>query len=243
MKTPFLLAAVLAVALSAGPLSAQTTSTTVTTTTASGPITGATAAPPAPDSVTPAFQAAQNSLDPSLRNRVVSVYGTGTPAAIDKWYFIFFDPSVDSHGRAVLVENNQVVKSYPAAAGVVYPQDLVFDPTRVSSEGPALQAAQNYAAQHAIAYNHVRALLRMTSAQGTFRWRVQLMEDDHNRGFVFVNANDGSVAMYSAPGTVHTSSASVEGQAERAAHDVKDTFLGIGGDLQQFFTGERTIDR
>ena len=25
--------------------------------------------------------------------------------------------------------------------------------------------------------------------------------------------------------------------------DVKSTFLGIGGDLQEFFTGERTVDK
>lgn len=220
---------------------AQATTTTTTTTT-SGPI-GVTS-----NAASDAVNLAVNSIDPSLRDHVVSVYGVGTPSAIQTWWVIFYDPSVASHGRAVKVENGQVTRTYEAQGGVVYDQALTFAPSQVGGDGPALQAAQNYAAQHALPYDHVRALLRVTSGNQALRWRVQLIKDSASKGFVFVNVNDGAVAMYSPPGTVHThTSAStgggVVGDAERAGNDIKNTFLGIGGDLQEFFTGERTVDQ
>ena len=43
----------------------------------------------------------------------------------------------------------------------------------------------------------------------------------------------------------HTYTIVFEGQGGAAGfgNDVKNTFLGVGGDLQQFFTGERTVDK
>jgi len=52
--------------------------------------------------------------------------------------------------------------------------------------------------------------------------------------------------MYKPSGSHHASSGggdSVEASANAAGNDIKNTFLGIGGDLQQFFTGERTVDQ
>ncbi|MEI9999180.1 MAG: hypothetical protein WDO13_08400 [Verrucomicrobiota bacterium] len=53
--------------------------------------------------------------------------------------------------------------------------------------------------------------------------------------------------MFAPPGSTPTASSSstggVVGDAEKIGNDVKKTFLGIGGDLQQFFTGERTVDQ
>ncbi len=70
--------------------------------------------------VNDAFQTARQAVSSGSQNKVVSVYGIGTPSAIQKWYIIFYDPTVPSHGRAVLVENNQVTKSYPANGGITY---------------------------------------------------------------------------------------------------------------------------
>jgi hypothetical protein len=220
MSVAFLTLAVFGLGLQISP--GQTTSTT-TTTTVSGPVSS---------SAQQALGLAQNAVDASIRSRLVSVYGTGTPSAISQWYFIFFDPSVPSHGRAVLVQNGAVVRTYEAKGGVVYDNSLTFDASQVTGEEAALGAAQNYAAEHTLAYNHVRALLRITTAQPTLRWRIELLHGTYNRGFVFVNANDGSFAMYAPAHSHSTSSASVEGEAEQA-----------GNDRQQFFTGERTVDQ
>ena len=211
------------------------------------------APPPAPGASTYASSAAQavataqDGIDESVRGRIVSVYGVGTPAAIARWWVIFYDPSVASHGRAVKVENGEITKTYEANGGVVYDRDLTFLATRVSGEGAAVANAQNYAAQHAIAYDGVRALLRRNTPDGPLRWRVELMSGADNRGFVFSDASSGTFAMYSPPGSVPTgtsgSTGGLVGDAKKFGNDVKHTFLGIGGDLQEFFTGERTVDQ
>ena len=192
--------------------------------------------------VNDAFQIARQAVKPELQSKVVSVYGIGSPSVIDKWYIIFYDPSVATHGRAVLVENGQISKTYPANGGKTYSAALTFDPSRITSEGPALSAAQGYAAKHNLAYDSVRALLKETSATKPFRWRIELLDAGKSKGFVNVNALDDTVASYSPP----TEKSSPDSQPTTAAgfgNEVKHTFLGIGGDLEEFFTGERTVDK
>jgi len=194
-----------------------------------------------------AFNIAKEGVDSSLRDRIVSLYGVGTPGAIQSWWVIFYDPSVSSHGRVVKVDNAQITRTYEAKGGVVYSDSLTFAASQLTGEGPALAAAQNYAAQHSLAYDNVRTLLRLTTTGQAFRWRVQLLNGSASKGFVFVNASDGTFANYAPPGSIPsksgTSTGGVASDAHRAANDVKDTFLGIGGDLQEFFTGERTVDQ
>lgn len=198
-------------------------------------------------SASDAIKLAMYGVDPSLRDRIVSVYGVGTPTAIQTWWVIFYDPSVKSHGRAVKVDDGKIVRTYEAQGGVVYSDSLTFPNSQLAGEGPALATAQNYAAQHALAFDNVRVLLRVTTKDQTFRWRVQLLNGSTSKGFVFVNASNGTFATYAPPGSIPsksvTNTGGVAADAHRAANDVKNTFLGIGGDLQEFFTGERTVDQ
>jgi hypothetical protein len=204
----------------------------------------AAAAAPAPSSGTvgAAFEVARAAVKPELQTKVVSAYGTGTAAAIDRWYFIFYDPAVASHGRAVLVEMQKIVKTYPANGGVTYARDLTFDPSRITSEGPALSAARGYAAKHKITYDSVHALLKQTAANKPFRWQVQLLRGGQSRGCVYVNALDDSVASYASPSAAKNNDSAPQDNGG-FANEVKKTFLGIGGDLEEFFTGGRTVDR
>jgi hypothetical protein len=213
----------------------------------------------AESTVNQAFQVARGAVAPALQTRVMSIYGTGAPGDIGKWYIIFYDPNIPSHGRAVLVENGQIVKTYAANGGAVYRSDLAFDPSRLTPEGPALAAAQTYATRHGLSYDSVRALLKQSSIDRPFRWRIELMNDGHSRGYVYVNALDSSVASYSPAGSgtqTAESSTTTTTTTQRAnsdddnsdnsggfGNDVKRTFLGIGGDLQEFFTGQRTVDK
>ena len=234
--TAVFVATVAALALGAN-LRAQ--STVVTTTTTSTTTTFSSSAKQAVD-------VAKDGVDAHDRDYLVSVYGVGTPDAIQTWWVIFYDPGVDSHGRAVKVENGQIVKTYNAKGGVTYRHDLVFSRSEVSNESGALNAAQTYTGQHSIAYDHVRVLLRVTASHQELRWRVQLLDAGASKGFVFSHASDGSFAMYAPAGSEPSGSGTgggVVGDAKRAGSDVKNTFLGIGGDLQEFFTGDRTVDQ
>ena len=58
--------------------------------------------------VADAFQIARTVVAPDLQTKVVSVYGVGEPIAIQKWYIIFYDPTLPSHGRAVCQSNDIV---------------------------------------------------------------------------------------------------------------------------------------
>jgi hypothetical protein len=193
--------------------------------------------------VNQAFAVARQSISPDIQTHVVSAYGIGTPTAIQKWYFIFYDPSVPSHGRAVLVENNQITKTYPANGGTTYASKLAFDPARINSEGPALSAAQGYAAKHNLTYDSITALLKQTSVDRPFRWRIGLVNNQVVVGYLYVNAVDDTIAAYVPANASHKSGSSSEDGVPGFANDVKNTFLGVGGDLQQFFTGERTVDK
>jgi hypothetical protein len=212
----------------------------------------------AESTVSQAFQIARGAVNPAMQTHVVSIYGTGAPGDIEKWYIIFYDPSIPSHGRAVLVANGQIVKTYAANGGAVYHSDLTFDPSRLTPEGPALEAAQSYATRHNIAYDSVRALLKQTSLNHPFRWRIELMNDGRSKGYVFINALDSSVASYAGSSsntqvaesnstttttTTTRSNSDDEDNSGGFGNDVKRTFLGIGGDLQEFFTGQRTVDK
>jgi hypothetical protein len=191
-----------------------------------------------------AFAVARQQVAPGVQTKVVSLYGIGTPSAIQKWYIIFYDPTVPSHGRAVLVQNNQVIKTYPANGGKIYSASLSFDPTRITSEVPALSAAQGYAARHGITCDSVTALLSQTSLKKPFRWKIRLLDVGKDKGCVYVNALDDTVAAYSSPAAAgKTTDSSTPTTAAGLGDDVKHTFLGIGGDLQEFFTGERTVDK
>jgi hypothetical protein len=242
MKIPLLLSLFATAGLA--PLAAQTTTTTETSTTTSGPI--APAAEPDPGmGAQQAFGVAKDGVDAELRGRVVSVYGTGSPSGIDTWWVIFYDPSAASHGKAVRVENGQIVRSYEAKGGVIYGDTLTFPPSDIRGVGGALHVAGDYAARHSIPYDHVRVLLRVTTHDQEPRWRIQLLDGGASRGFVFVRAAEGTFAHYEPSSHQHSggSGDSVSANAQAAGNDIKNTFLGIGGDLQQFFTGERTVDQ
>lgn len=193
--------------------------------------------------VNDAFEVARQAVSPAVQTKVVSCYGIGTPGAIQKWYIIFYDPSVATHGRAVLVQGGQIIKSYDANGGKTYLESLTFDPSRITSELPALSAAQGYAAKHGITYDSVTALLHQTGVNKPFRWKIELLDTGKSKGFVYVNALDDEVAAYSSPEAGKDGTATTPKTAAGFGNEVKKTFLGIGGDLEEFFTGERTVDK
>ena len=146
-------------------------------------------------------------VDQSMRDRIVFVYGEGTFMTIHTWWVLFYDPSVPSHGRAVQVDDGQITRIYEAMGGVVYPDSLTFARAQLNGAGSraAMAAAQNYAAQHALAYDNVCVLLSMPTMNQALRWQVELLNERASKGFVFVNASDGTFTMYAPPGSIEGS--------------------------------------
>lgn len=185
-------------------------------------------------------QQAQSLIDTRYRGEVLFVRGKGTPSSVTSWTYFFYDPTAPNNFREVRIVDGKVDLFQPADLHRSAVSDLVFDPALnpVPVES-ALKAAQDYAAKNQVTYNQTRALLRRPAAGQPPAWRIELLQDGRSRGVVTTDSPGGAFVKYDAAGTggdgPHT--------AAEFGDDVKDTFLGIGGDLEQFFTGKRTVDR
>jgi hypothetical protein len=183
------------------------------------------------------IEQAQALVSEKARREVILVEADGTADTFNKRTFFFCDPSTHKV-LAISVADNRakdVTADKPRQARL----DLAFDPAAAAiAEEKALQAAKAYAQANVIGYNRVHALLSRPAAGKAPNWRLRLMEDDISRGSLLVNAATGEIVHYYAP-----SSNGDSYTANDFFQDVERTFLEIGGELEEFFTGKRTIDR
>jgi hypothetical protein len=183
-------------------------------------------------------QQAQSLIDARYRGEVLFIRGKGTPGAIASWTYFFYDPTAPNDFREVRIVDGKVDTFQPADLHRSAVSTLVFDPALnpVPVES-ALRTAQDYAAKNQITYNQTRVLLRRPAAGQAPAWRVEMLQDGRARGVVTTDPGAAFVKYdaSSGDGGPHT--------AAEFGDDVKDTFLGIGGDLEQFFTGKRTVDQ
>lgn len=185
-------------------------------------------------------QQAQSLIDARYRGEVLFVRGKGTPGAVTNWTYFFYDPTAPNNFREVRIVDGKVDLFQPADLHRSAVSDLVFDPALnpVPVEA-ALKTARDYAAKNQITYDQTRVLLRRPAAGQPPAWRVELLQDGHARGVVATDSPGASFVRYDAAGT----SGDGPHTAAEFGDDVKNTFLGIGGDLEQFFTGKRTVDQ
>jgi hypothetical protein len=130
----------------------------------------------------------------------------------------------------------------PAAHKQVARSERVFDPDLVKvSYGQALAGVKAKAREKAMTFDSVHAYLyRRTAGEGP-AWEFELLQGGASRG-VFQLAADGTFAGYQEARTA-SGPVAKKGGAAGFFQDVERTFLGIGGDLEEFFTGDRTVDR
>jgi len=184
---------------------------------------------------TTSFDTASAVIDSKYKHQVLWVKGSGTATTITQWTYYFYDPSAPSSVRTVRVVNDKIDSVQPGEFKSKPTESLTFDPDKagVSSES-ALSRTRVYAEQNHIAYDTVKMQLRRNSAGEAPAWRVMMYQGSDYAGTLYLKETDGSVASY---------------QPRKSSggngffNDVKDTFLGIGGDLENFFTGERTVDQ
>lgn len=182
------------------------------------------------------------------RSQVLSVMGVGTPTEINTWYFHFYDPNSASKAKLVTVRDGKIDQVRPTE-GRRYDESMSFDPAKTSvSFEDALRTAAVYAEKNQLDYNQTRVYQSRASAGVGPSWRVEMLKDGISKGYVITNPSDGSFTSYQAstPSAVkrdREGSGSGQSGAEEFANDVERTFKEIGGDLEEFFTGERTVDR
>lgn len=184
------------------------------------------------------YEKAKSVIDEPYRTHVLSMYGKGSTSDVETWYVSFYDPTAASKAKVVVVTKGKIERVYPSECKTSCDDNKSFDPTlnKISVE-KAFQAAKLYAEKNQISYDKTRVLLHRPEIGKAPVWRTELYSAGVSRGFVHLNSTDGTFSSYELPST-HPKSG-----AEDFANDVERTFKGIGGDLEEFFTGERTVDR
>ena len=184
---------------------------------------------------TSAFDTAGSVIDSKYKSQVLWVKGSGTATAITQWTYYFYDPTSSSSVRTVRVVNGKIDSVQPGEFKSKPTESLVFNPakTAVSTE-TALSRTRAYAEQNHITYDAVKVQLRRNTVGEAPAWRVMMFHGDEYKGTLYLKETDGSVVSYQPRKS---------GSGNGFFNDVKDTFLGIGGDLENFFTGERTVDQ
>jgi len=180
----------------------------------------------------PAYQPAIDSVSPSYRHQAICLYGTGGPYDVEQWEVKFLQG--DGKIRIVKVHDHRVEASFvqDAPSGCT---GRDFDPAQIPvGVNTALKTARDYARDNHIEFDHVSVFLARPDEQRAPAWRVQLIHGSESRGFVYTNAINGSLAHFQ-PQAEH-------GKVDKGFDEVESTFLGVGGDMEEFFTGHRSVD-
>ncbi len=185
----------------------------------------------------PSFKIAQTLIDPAFQNKVFWVKASGSPEKMVEWTYYFYDPSTSNNARLVKVVDGKVDRFQPGDFKSKVTESLTFDPTanKVSAEQALLQV-RTFAQQKQLNYDSVKMQLRRFSTNVSPTWQAELYQ---NSGFVarmHLNDVDGTVVTYR---TTREGAEQVNGFFK----DVEKTFLNIGGELEEFFTGERSVDQ
>lgn len=180
-----------------------------------------------------AYHLAQTAMGSQSKDHLLSIYGKGSGDGIKVWFLTFYDETAKHGARVVVIEDGKIDRVHPADSDGHYDDALHFNPetfhVRVEK---AIATAEAYAAKQEIKYTKTNVLLRRPEAGKAPRWEVTLMEHNTPRGIVYTNSLDGAFSQFQLPP-----------KRKGFFQSVGDTFLGIGGDLEEFFTGERTVDR
>jgi len=146
----------------------------------------------------------------------------------DRRAITFFAGKIDS-------DKARTLKSVPASSEPLSQQDLQ------SSLAPLRAKANSLAAEAKVTPSTIRYVLchRPNTAA---TWRILIFDNKQKYlGRLEVDAATDTL-ISSVWGKDLSTSAEARSDFEQFGNDVESTFKGIGGDLEQFFTGKRTID-
>lgn len=183
------------------------------------------------------YATAQSVIDAKHRSEVFWIKGIGTPEKITTWTYYFYDPSVAGKTRMVTVVDGKIDRVQPGEFKTAPTEALFFDPKSTATGDAALAAVKTHAEKAKITCDKVKLQLRRNATGEPPAWRAELYQGDRFAGTVYLKEN-GSVARYDPD-----KPAAQPASADKFFKDVETTFKGIGGDLEQFFTGERTVDQ
>jgi len=184
-------------------------------------------------------ETARTAVDEKIRKEVLMIKARGPAEAPDAWTVYFYDASLPNKTRIARVVNGKLEQMGPADHKQVAKSERVFDPDLVKvTYSQALAEVKTKAQEMAMTFDTVSAYLYRRTPGEAPTWDLELFQAGASRGHFQLEA-DGTFARYQEAKPVVAKKSGAAGFFQ----DVENTFLGIGGDLEEFFTGERTVDQ
>jgi hypothetical protein len=194
----------------------------------------------------------------ALMNRVIEVqgrHGTSQPAT---WKIVIDDPAARGGVRELEVSNGKIVsertpvRAYSGASDAAV---MDFKRLNLDSEG-AFTVANQEASKSRMGFDNVDYVLRRDD-QGTMPvWMIQLNDVDGRRvGSYQISADNGAIIRKGAGRAVeadlppegdivvHDREETERPHRRNIAHEMDKYLHRAGGQLQEWITGRRTIDR
>ncbi|MEI6351995.1 MAG: hypothetical protein WCP06_12925 [Verrucomicrobiota bacterium] len=203
------------------------------------------------DTAYQALRAIGTVRNPALLNRVLEVKGRSGDPQPELWTILLDDQLARGGVREIEVSNGRIVsertpvKTYSgSAAGIA----MNFQKLNLDSEG-AFAIAETEAKNASLGFDSVDYNLHCEDAASAPTWVIQLLDSQQRSvGSVTIAADTGTVLAKDLgdarqDGDRASETGEKAGGFSKFQHDVKRSFLHVGGDLEKFFTGRRTIDR
>lgn len=192
--------------------------------------------------------------DQSLLQRVVEVKGRNGTSQPEKWTVVLDDPLARGGVREIEVANGHIVsertpvKAYSGKADGIA---MNFQKLNLDSEG-AFTVASDEARNAKVGFEAVDYVLRCDDANAAPTWVLQLL-DEHQRSLgsitiaadngTVLNKSFGSAANAGGRGTTSTTAGDGQSRKDNLGHRIDRSLHRAGASLEEFFTGERTLDR
>lgn len=201
-----------------------------------------------------AMRSAMNTLPPGSPAKLVEVTGLQGQPAPSIWTVTFFDPEARADMRVVTVENGVVQSQKQPARGFTGAgQPPFIDITKLNVDSGAAFAIANQQAQ--VGFDAISYRLRPSAARDQPVWDLTLIDPQGTiAGTMEVAADDAALlsATYTPADNSVVGTQPTDGQdsfpvragrtLEKTGKDLKNSLFFVGGELEEFFTGERTID-
>lgn len=161
------------------------------------------------------------------------------------WWIRFYDPSLFLKVRAVHMIGPEMIRNIepgnPFDGGdeaYVIPRDSLKYDSDYCIKFMEKAAKENHIPLHSLNITLEKPHEGETNPVWTFEW---LDENEGNLGTLKVSASTGRITEVVG---LKIKARNIGGVSKtKFSEDVEETFLGIGGDLEEFFTGKRSVDR
>ncbi len=196
--------------------------------------------------------------DRGLLNRVVEVKGESGVPQPETWVVVIDDPLARGGVREIEVANGRVVSERTPVkkySGISTGTAMNFERLNLDSKG-AFTIAEQEAKIARVSFDAVDYILRKDEDRGFPVWKLQLLDPELRRVATLTIAADTGAVLgreFQQPelrDDLRQEESAVKEYVEAGKEEgvhigrkIERSFRKVGGSLEEFFTGKRTIDR